>query len=124
MNYKILTILFLFICSNSYAGYFIFHDDDGQVQAASSSPNAPDPTSWETVKGYTRLEVTKGQWDRIDRDKKLTFTAGGAIDTIKVSVNAVQPVVSATDTRRIELQDKIDDDSATLNDIREFLRSN
>ena len=28
MNYKILTILFMFVCANAHAGYFIFHSGE------------------------------------------------------------------------------------------------
>ena len=39
---------------------FAFIDNSGQVMAVQSSPNAPAPTSWETVHGYTRVEVPDG----------------------------------------------------------------
>jgi len=36
----------------------VFIDSEGQVEAMQSTPMEPAPTSWETEKGYTRLEVT------------------------------------------------------------------
>jgi hypothetical protein len=35
---------------------YAFIDNTGQVQAVQSSPLAPEPTVWETVHGYKRVE--------------------------------------------------------------------
>lgn len=82
--------------------YFVFHNS-GQVEAVQSSSNEPAPTSWETDRGFTRLEVSRAEMVIINRDKKLTFKQDGSIDTVKVSVNPVQPTISAEDERLSQL---------------------
>ena len=98
--------------------YFVFHNN-GQVQATQSSNNAPDPTAWETDKGFERLEVTAAQFATIDRDKKLTLDRG-KFKSVADSVNPVQPVLSVRDTRIGELRDSFD----TLDDtgLREYIK--
>lgn len=91
-----------------------------QVMAVQRSPNPPQPTRWETTLGYTRIVVPDDI--KFDRDSKLTHANGVATKTTR-SVNPDQPVPSAREIRREEIQGKINDDSATLGEVREFLRS-
>jgi hypothetical protein len=70
---------------------FAFTDSNGQVMAVHESPKAPAPTSWETVHGYTRREVTGDVG--ITRDHKWNGSK------FVVSVNPDQPVVTYTDKR-------------------------
>ena len=64
---------------------FVFIDNNNQIMAVQSSPEAPDETEWESVNGYTRVEVADSL--PATRDHKLIDGA------LVVSLNPVQPVV-------------------------------
>ncbi len=98
--------------------FFIFHNS-GQVEATQSSTNPPEPTSWETDKGFERLEVTAAQFATIDRDKRITVK-NGKFNTVVPSANPVQPVQSARDARLGELRGDFDnlDDTG----LREYIK--
>ena len=73
---------------------FAFIDNSGQVMAVQSSPNAPAPTSWETVHGYTRVEVPDG----VVATRDFKFVDGDFMP----NENPVQPVVAYGQARQQE----------------------
>jgi len=76
------------------------------------------------AKGLVRAIVPPGFiWSsQAERDNKIeTFGANGDIKTVSVSINVVQ-VAAKAPTRLENLQCKIDDDTATLSDVKEYLR--
>lgn len=56
---------------------FAFIDNTGQVMAVQKSPQPPEPTDWELVDGYTRVEVHEAL--TIHRDKRLEIVDGKVV---------------------------------------------
>tara|TARA_R110000823_G_scaffold7837_1_gene28362 strand:- start:43 stop:381 length:339 start_codon:yes stop_codon:yes gene_type:complete len=73
---------------------FVFIDSNKQIMAVQSSPQPPDETAWESVQGYTRVEVADSL--PATRDHKLIDGA------LVVSVNPDQPVVTYQELRKAE----------------------
>tara|TARA_R110002096_G_scaffold398171_1_gene594216 strand:- start:230 stop:565 length:336 start_codon:yes stop_codon:yes gene_type:complete len=71
---------------------FVFIDSNKQIMAVQSSPQPPDETAWESVQGYTRVEVADSL--PATRDHKLIDGA------LVVSVNPDQPVVTYQELRK------------------------
>ena len=71
---------------------FVFTDGDNQIHAVQTSPQPPDETAWESVQGYTRVEVADSL--PATRDHKLIDGA------LVVSVNPDQPVVTYQELRK------------------------
>ena len=85
---------------------FAYIDSANQVMAMTSSPHAPDPTYWETKKGYTRIEIPAGI--ECTRDVKLIVTDGVVVGT-NASTNPVQPVPPTYDKLRAAAYPSIGD---------------
>ena len=98
---------------------YAFINADGQVMAESSSPNPPAPTKWETTHGYTRVEVPDGI--ELNRDVKLATRDGVATKSTQ-SVNSVQPAIDLSAVRLKELQAKIQVDTDTPEEFREYIK--
>ena len=71
---------------------FVFINKDSQIMAIQSSPNPPAETEWESVHGYTRVEVDKSL--PATRDHKLVDGA------LVESLNPEQPVVPYDEFRK------------------------
>ena len=64
---------------------FVFINKDSQIMAIQSSPNPPAETEWESVHGYTRVEVDKSL--PATRDHKLVDGGQGGDERADVGSN-------------------------------------
>ncbi len=84
---------------------FAFVDTDGQVMAYQASPNPPSETAWESVHGYTRVEVPNGV--AVDRDVIVTTREVVAIPAV-AAIPAVEAVAEVLDDDGVVLTEAVE----------------